>query len=149
MTKKHQLYITCLHLVEEKITGINQLIADAQASSNNDTKSSMGDKYETTREMMQIEINKLNKQLHEAQQMLLALKVIDPNKECQTVEAGAVVETDKMMFFIATAIGKVLHADANYMVISPASPLGKTMQGKKAGETATVNGATYAIRRIH
>lgn len=147
MSKK-LLHSTCLSIVEEKIMSITQLIADAQASSNNDTKSSMGDKYETTREMMQIEINKLQKQLHETQQILLALKVLDPEKTHSTAESGALVETDKMHFYIAAPLGKVSLQNSVYMVISPASPLGKAMSGKRTGESAAFNGVNYRILSV-
>ena len=38
--------------ISEKIQKLEQLIAETRAS-NNDTKSSMGDKYETSHEMLQ------------------------------------------------------------------------------------------------
>ena len=50
--------------ISEKIQKLEQLIAETRVS-NNDTKSSMGDKYETSREMLQQEINKLELQLNE------------------------------------------------------------------------------------
>ena len=50
--------------LSEKIDNLERLIAETRAS-NNETKSSMGDKYETTREMVQQEINNLQIQLNE------------------------------------------------------------------------------------
>lgn len=52
------------HQLTEKITKLENLISETRASSN-DTKSSMGDKYETGREMLQQEINNLQIQLNE------------------------------------------------------------------------------------
>lgn len=146
---KATLHAHLLELAEQKILAITELIADAQASSNNDTKSSMGDKYETTREMMQIEINKLQGQLREAQQMLLALKVIDPAKPCHKAEPGAWVETDTLTFYMATGMGKVTIDGQSIMVISPASPIGKLLQGKTTGEQVSVNAAKYQIKKIN
>ena len=48
--------------ISEKIGNLERLIAETRAS-NNDTKRSMGDKYETGREMLQQEINNLQLQL--------------------------------------------------------------------------------------
>lgn len=146
---KGSLHAHLLQLAEQKILAITELIADAQASSNNDTKSSMGDKYETTREMMQIEINKLQGQLREAQQMLLALKVIEPSKPCTKVEPGAWVETDTLTFYISTGMGKVTLNGQSIMVISPASPIGKLLNGKSEGDQVTVNAAKYRIKKIN
>ena len=55
------------HCIEEniqhKIDYLLGLIEDLRVS-NNDTKSSMGDKYETSREMMQQEITRIQNQLN-------------------------------------------------------------------------------------
>lgn len=75
---KAELHTLCLSLAEERIQAIRGSIKDARDASVSDTKSSMGDKYETTREMMSIEIEKLQKQLEDAQNKLMALKIIDP-----------------------------------------------------------------------
>ena len=50
--------------LSEKIDNLERLIDETRAS-NNETKSSMGDKYETSREMVQQEINNLQIQLNE------------------------------------------------------------------------------------
>ncbi|MBS3915902.1 MAG: hypothetical protein KG003_15505 [Bacteroidetes bacterium] len=137
-----------MDMLLEKQKGIQQLIADARAASNNDTKSSMGDKYETTREMMQIEINKLQLQLQECGQMLLALKVIDPEKRSEIAESGALVFTDKINFFIATGIGRVQVENQSWMVVSSSSPIGKSMQGKKVGDLLTTQAFHAKILQI-
>ena len=49
--------------ISEKIKTLEHLIAQTRES-NNETKSSMGDKYETGREMLQQEINTLQIQLN-------------------------------------------------------------------------------------
>lgn len=137
-----------MHLVQERIHSITGLIGDAQAASNNDTKSSMGDKYETTREMMQIEINKLQLQLKDAQQMLLAFKTLDAGKKLDTVEVGACVETDRAIFYLAAAVGKVQFGGHTLMVVSPVSPIGKVMQGKRAGDTFEMQGTQYQVLAV-
>ena len=57
-----------LHIIKNKISAkikiFENLIVETRASSN-DTKSSMGDKYETGREMLQQEINNIQRQLNE------------------------------------------------------------------------------------
>lgn len=62
--KKLEILETVRDKVLEKIEYLDRLISETRASSN-DTKSSMGDKYETGREMLQQEINKLQTQLNE------------------------------------------------------------------------------------
>lgn len=149
MIAKTELHAYCLQLLQDKCLYIQQSITDAQAASNNDTKSSMGDKYETTREMMQIEINKLGQQLYDMQQMLLALKVLDPNKVYEFAEPGAILITEKMNFYLAAGIGKVQIKDDLFMVVSPSSPIGKQMMHVKSGEVFSVNGAKYKVTDLY
>ena len=55
---KSLVYHKILMELDRKIEVINKAIVLAKDSRNNDTKSSAGDKFETGREMMQIEIEK-------------------------------------------------------------------------------------------
>jgi len=57
-------------------------------SRNSDTKSSAGDKFETSREMAQIEIKKLDDQIKKTQQFLFDLKA----------DTSLLIKTDKGFF---------------------------------------------------
>ena len=139
-----------LELVKQKISEKNQkleqLIAETRAS-NNDTKSSMGDKYETSREMLQQEINNLQIQLNEHLKSQKILKNINPNPH-KVVSLGSWVETDKGKFFIAISLGEILFNQEKVFVISAESPLAKAMNGKKEGDAFIVNNLTQFIKNI-
>lgn len=49
---KAKLYASCLKLVDERVSHIEDAMRNAQASANEETKSSAGDKYETGRAML-------------------------------------------------------------------------------------------------
>ena len=132
--------------ISEKIQKLEQLIAETRAS-NNDTKSSMGDKYETSREMLQQEINNLQLQLNEQLKSQKILKNIQPNPH-KTVILGSLVETEKGMFFVAISLGEITFNQEKIFVISAESPLAKAMNGKKVGETFIVNNLTQTIKNI-
>ena len=132
--------------VSEKILKLEQLIAETRAS-NNDTKSSMGDKYETSREMLQQEINNLQTQLNEHLKSQKILKNINPNPH-KVVSLGSWVETNKGKFFIAISLGEIFFNQEKVFVISTESPLAKAMSGKKVGETFIVNNLTQTIKNI-
>ena len=91
------------NILTEKIQNLQKLIEETRASSN-DTKSSMGDKYETGREMLQQEINNLQIQLNGFSNSMNILKNINPVPH-QSVGLGSVVETEKGKFFIAVSLG--------------------------------------------
>lgn len=148
LISKSAIHDHCLRLLQDKCLYIQQSIADAREAGQSDTKSSMGDKYETTREMMQIEINKLHGQLAEMQQQLLAIKVLDPNKKCTVAEPGAIVETDKAVFYLAAPLGKISLDGTTYMVVSPSSPIGKKLLQHNIGNHFDINGVSYTIQTI-
>ena len=132
--------------ISEKIQKLEQLIAETRAS-NNDTKSSMGDKYETSREMLQQEINNLQIQLNEHLKSQQILKNINPNPH-KVVTLGSLVETEKGMFFIAISLGELSFNQEKIFVISAESPLAKAMNGKKTGESFVVNNLSQTIINI-
>ena len=132
--------------ISEKIQKLEQLIAETRAS-NNDTKSSMGDKYETSREMLQQEINNLQIQLNEHLKSQKILKNINPNPH-KIVTLGSLVETEKGKFFIAVSLGELSFSQEKIFVISAESPLAKAMNGKKTGESFVVNNLSQIIKNI-
>ncbi len=143
---KQEVYDTCLNIILDKENALKKLIA-ATRESNNDTKSSMGDKYETSREMLQQEINMLEKQLTEMSsqhQVLKKIKIL----QSESINLGAIVEFELGVFFIAVGIGEMKVNNTSVMNISVSSPLAKAMLGKKNGESFIINHKKYTISNI-
>lgn len=132
--------------ISEKIRNLERLISETRES-NNETKSSMGDKYETGREMLQQEINNLQIQLNENMKSETLLKTINPVPH-KTVGFGSIVETEKGRFFIAVSLGEITFSGEKIFVISTESPLAKAMHGKKEGEKIIVNGLAQSVLGI-
>ncbi|WP_300689638.1 hypothetical protein [Chryseobacterium sp.] len=132
--------------ITDKIQYFENLIAETRAS-NNDTKSSMGDKYETGREMLQQQINNLQRQLNETlnQQAVLQKITAEPSEKVQN---GALVKTNKGMFFVSASMGEFILENQKIMTVSAESPLVKAMFGKKIAETFTVNNIVQNIENI-
>ncbi len=132
--------------ISEKIQKLESLIAETRAS-NNDTKSSMGDKYETSREMLQQEINNLQVQLIEQLKSQQILKNIPANPH-KKIGLGSLVETENGLFYISISLGEIRFEDKKIYIISNESPIAKAMQGKKSGDTFIVNNLTQRIKNI-
>lgn len=132
--------------ITDKIQYFENLMAETRAS-NNDTKSSMGDKYETGREMLQQEINNLQRQLNEALNQQAVLQKITPDPS-EKVQNGAIVKTNKGLFYISASMGEIVFEDHKIMTVSAESPLVKMMYGKKTGESFTVNTIDQHIENI-
>ena len=132
--------------LSEKIGTLERMIAETRAS-NNETKSSMGDKYETSREMVQQEINNIQLQLNENLRAKNSLKLITTNPH-QTIGVGSLVETDKGLFYIAVSLGEIIFNEKKIFVISTESPLGNVLLGHKTCEEISLNNLKQKILKI-
>lgn len=132
---KQQLLSICLQKVEEQIGQLETELKSLGESAASDTKSSMGDKYETSREMINLEKGKIAGQLANATKMRSILNGIDASKSLNKCALGALVETSQGLYFLAAAIGQVSAEGKSCFVISPGSPIGQQLMGKKAGDT--------------
>lgn len=132
--------------LSEKADYLQKLIADTRAA-NNETKSSMGDKYETTREMVQQEINNLQIQLNDVLKQLDSLRTLS-DKTSQKVEKGAVVKTSNRFFYISVSAGEIVLDGKKIYVISPESPLAQAMKGLTEKDSFILNGKPNSIENI-
>jgi transcription elongation GreA/GreB family factor len=145
---KTSLHQYCINLLEDKINAIKKEIANAKESANADTKSSMGDKYETSRAMLQIQQENLTKQLAETNSLLNQLEKLDINAQSNSAINGSLVFTENVVLFLAAALGKINFMKKDIMVISPQSPIGKILLGAKVGDSIQFNKTTYKINNI-
>ncbi len=148
MPKKQEVYNVCLSLVNEKITIADKAMKEAQESANAEEKSTAGDKHDTARAMSHIERDMYAKQLTEATQLLKILKGISPDKTTNTIESGSLVRLSNGIFYIAVALGKITMNDESIFVISPLSPLGQALLGKKSGDSFSFNDRQIAIEAV-
>lgn len=149
MTKiKEQLHQTCLQQVQQTIQDIEAAIADRREAMYNETKSSMGDKYETTREMLQQDINMNQQRLKEAKAQLAVLNQIDFLSSSEVIVPGSIVQTDKANYYIAISGGKLIVEGQTYYVVSVASPVGQQLAGKGKGDRFSLNGVAYIINEV-
>jgi len=145
---KSSLYQLCLTFIQNRIENIEYSIQQARQASNDDTKSSAGDKYETTREMMQQEMDRNNKLLYEAGQQKIALQQIENVDASNVVKNGSLVLTAAGNFYIGISAGELSLNNKQYFAVSQAAPIGKLFIGKKIGEELNFNGKQYLITEI-
>jgi len=145
---KKLLFDQCLEQVQIRMQAAQKAIDEAQRASNDDTKSSAGDKYETGRAMMQQETDRNLTQLNEANKLKVALNHINTSGISDTAETGSLVITDNGNFYIAVSAGVLNVDNQNYFAVSPASPIGLTLKGLKAGDNFILNGKQYHIKTV-
>lgn len=144
---KVELYQFIEQQLEEKISYLQSLIDDLRLS-NNDTKSSMGDKYETSREMMQQEISRIQNQVNEIlvqQEIFSKIKPI----ENDLIGLGSYVETSMGNFCIACSFGEIVFNSKKVFILSTQTPLAKILLGNKVGDTFEMNGRSFEIKIVN
>jgi hypothetical protein len=90
---KQLLHKQCIAYVKQRMFAAEKAFKDAEQASNDDTKSSAGDKYETSREMMQQEKDRNTIQLNEANKLMVALNHISTKSNSGVAETGSLVIT--------------------------------------------------------
>lgn len=145
---KQLLYQLCLDFVAQRINTATEALRQAREASNDDTKSSAGDKFETSREMAQQDINRNKQLLADAQQQRAVLQSLADIREAVTVRSGSLVLTNQGSFYISISAGQLQLDGKTYFAISAASPIGKLLIGKSVGEEVAFNGKKYLIEQI-
>lgn len=146
---KETLYQLCLNFIEQRIQTAEVALAQSREASNDDTKSSAGDKYETSREMMQQDIDRNKRLLIDAQDNLRVLQAIDTHAaDYDIVRHGSVAYTNHGTFYISVSAGQLTVDGKSIFAISPASPIGKLLLDKKKGDKFTFNNNNYTVENV-
>ena len=145
---KTLLFNFIMDVLHEKINDANAAISSAKESRDSDTKSSAGDKYETARAMLQIEQDNIRHQLQEALEQQTRFSSIDRKETNEEVVQGCLVRTNRGWLLLSVALGKTIIEGIPVIALSPQSPLGKELMGRKPGDKISINGFDYIIEEI-
>lgn len=145
---KHKLHSSCEESLEKRLFNIKQALGEAQEAANQETKSSAGDKHETGRAMMQLETEKLSRQIQEVLNEQQLLKQIRHDKKYSMVDRGALVITNQIKLYISISAGQLKVDGDTYYAISINTPLGLTLKEKKTGDTVLFQNKPYDILQI-
>lgn len=146
---KNAVYMQCLDSIKSRIKHAEHALLQAREASQDDTKSSAGDKYETTREMMQQDIDRNTNQLYEAKKILFQLEQCKDVTTSEQIGSGSLVKTSKALIYIAVSVGQLQVDGKSVVGISPISPLGQVLIGKSNGDTFVFNGVNQVIEGIY
>ena len=143
---KQNILEACKSNLADKIQALSLIMHEVTDSANSETKSSAGDKHETARAMMQLEQEKLSKQIADLAEQKKEFDKIDFTKLLVKIGQGSLVETSTGFFLIASSIGKIVVDDKTVFVISNKSPLAQQMIGLRVGDTVAFNSVDYQIK---
>lgn len=146
MLQKNAIINAFKQKLDASLHSINDSIQQTEQSLQDETKSSAGDKYETSREMLQADLDRL-----EGQRQILqnSLALFTQSTDSQKINAGSIAEItidqQPHTLYIGPAIGNIKTEHGEVRSISTASPLGTVLLGKVPSDTFQWNGKSIHI----
>ena len=145
---KEAVFKHCDHFLREKAADYSAGDQSLLAALDSEGKSSAGDKHETGRAMIQLEREKLaqQRQLNEAAfQRLSALKNKKPNA---LIGPGSLVKTSLATYYLAVPADIFVDSHQTVYCISPQSPIGQLLLGKRSGDSFTFRDSDHEILEV-
>lgn len=143
-TRSH-CFAACISALKEKKAVLHSELAALAEGVESESKSTAGDKHETGRAMLNIEQDRLSRQLAALDEQEAVLRRLQQTGGGSLIAPGSLIETDRGWFFLSTALGRITVNGTPVMTLSPESPLGAQWLGLSAGASSTFNGISYAI----
>lgn len=146
---KAKVYQSALTLLNEK----NRLLKEERNTMLEgileETKSSAGDKFETSREMMTQDLMTLEIQIKQSKVDLDEIQRLQAIKEtAPTVQEGSMVKLGSDWFMLAVSIGQINVDDKKVYLLSKNSPLGQLILGKKKNDQVNFRGKNQLIEEL-
>ncbi len=132
--------------LQNSLQSLQDAINQTEQALQDETKSSAGDKYETSREMLQADLDRLESQKKTLQN---SLALFSNNHDNTTIRSGSIAEisidSHIHTLYIGPPIGNLSIDNLEIRSISVASPLGKVLLGKLPEEVFNWNGKSIRI----
>ena len=148
MTFKQKIKQQHLLLLQDKIDVYQDMISGLSDDAQNDAKGSAGDKHETALSMMHLEQEKITQKLAEAIALQGILDRIEVSKTNSKIALGSSVKVNALQLFVSAALPKITVEGITVLSVSPQSPLGSQLMGKKQGDIVFVNGTIFTIHEV-
>ena len=146
---KAKVYQSALTLLKEKNRLLNEERSAMLEGILEETKSSAGDKFETSREMMTQDLMTLELQIKQSKADLEEIQRLQAIKEtAPSVQEGSMVKLGSDLFMLAVSLGQINVEDKKVYLLSKNSPLGQLLIGKKKHDQVNFRGKNHPIEEI-
>jgi hypothetical protein len=146
---KDQILLKVKEILGKKLKDLDQAILNVQNAANEESKSSMGDKYETGRAMAQNDRAMLEHQKKELVKDIFTFENTNFTQETDSIKTGSFVETSMGYFLVCISLGKIIEDGKTIILISTVSPIGALFMGKKANDSINMNGRDIKILEVY
>lgn len=137
LTLKQHLLSECLRIQKEVVANAKAAMQEAQDSAMEYDESAEDNMVDSYREEMQNKRDMFARQLEHALDELAILNKVRPDHKEDAASFGAVVVTEAQTMFVSISLGTIKVDGKTFVAVSPAAPLFKAVNGKKAGESFT------------
>jgi len=134
--------------LEYKISEVEEELNLLTKDKNEMTKSSAGDKFETSRATIQSQFDKVSINLIKLKDQLRKIKLISISSKPQKIGYGTLVKTTNSIYMVSIGYGKLTLGSKDVYVISPLSPIGRKLIDRQEGESISFNSKTEEILGI-
>ena len=138
----------CREYLQTRVSVVQKAMDGLKEDLEGESKSSAGDKFETGREMINIEWNKLSIQLNEYDRLSQILNRIEEFKPNENVVLGSIVITDAANYFISIPAGEIESENEKFYAIGIQAPIAQVLLGKKEGDKITFNSTEFTVKKI-
>jgi chromosomal replication initiation ATPase DnaA len=136
--------------LESKIETIQSEYNLYKESAANETKSTAGDKHDTSKSMMQLEQEKLGAQLQALKDQKKIFQRMIEIKTNEQIGFGSFVETENEYFLMGiSSTSSTMNGEKKPIhFVSMQTPIGKVLHGLQLGSRVSFNGKTYNILNL-
>lgn len=135
-------------LLDERMNVAWTAMEAAQESANDQSKSSVGDKYETSRSMGQLDRNMHARQYEQIRLERSVLERIGDSEPYARGAIGSLLKTTAGWFFISVSLGAIKFEDETVIAVSSSSPVGLSLMGKGQGAIFHFMNKEHQIEKI-
>jgi hypothetical protein len=145
---KLEIHQTIVTILSDSILQATRDYELAKESRDSDTKSSAGDKFETGREMMQREMDKISATLDQYKNQVNLLSKINLHRNYPVVDLGGLISTDQGIYYLSIGLGRIEINSEQIYAISLDSPIGQLFKGKRVGDTVNFRDNILKINQL-
>lgn len=148
LINKNELLSFISALIEKRISNSEEIIRSIEESIHSETKSTAGDKHDTTRELLHQEINKAAQNLNNQLIKRKTLAQLKNHRGTDYAGFGSLIHTNQGWVLIGLSLGKIQFQNKEVLCVSPVAPFAKALEGAVHGEFVEFNQTSFLIEII-
>lgn len=145
---RNKLIKACKEYAEARIARFNETMRELEEALKPESRSCMGDKYETSRAMLHLEFEKISGQVELFSNLRKTANLLELQPETDLIGFGSIVKTAGANYFISIPAGEISAEGEKFFAVGINSPVAQLLLGKKAGDSFVLNGRNFKILEV-